>query len=224
MTVVQRKGGWVMKKQKSTWERLRQPLLISLLFNLLLFQLLNIVSVNPLVPERQINELTPIYAIVAREETPPPALVALRTRSVNDEQIVVELKPMEEEEIEDEEFPANEELEELPNIELTDYIFEGGIGTIITEPMLLAGHRDPRMPLSLKESGWEGAVTIALYIDDDGNVIKIWVLKTSGRDDADRDAISCYRNTSWNPATRNGDPIPVILEHTVEYVQAHQVW
>ncbi|MCD4733740.1 energy transducer TonB [bacterium] len=213
-----------MKKQKTTWARLRQPLLLSLLVNLLLFQLVAIFSVQPLVLERQIRELTPIYAIIAREDTPPPALVALQTRSINDEQIIVALEPVEEEEIEEEELPANEELEDPPNIELTDYTFEGGIGTIITEPILLAGRNDPRMPLSLKESGWEGAVTIALYIDDDGNVKEIWVLETSGRDDADRDAISCYRNTSWNPATRNGDPIPVILEHTVEYIQAHQIW
>ena len=213
-----------MRNKRSTWAQLRQPLLLSLLLNLLLFQLIAIFSVHPQVLERQIRELTPIYALVAHKDTPPPALVALQTRSADDEQVVVELEPVDEEEIEEEELPANEELEEPPNIELTDYAFDGGIGSIITEPILLAGRRDPNMPLSLKESGWEGAVTIALYIDVDGNVKKIWILETSGRDDADRDALSCYRNTSWNPATRNGDPIPVILEHTVEYIQAHQVW
>jgi len=215
----------MMTNERSTWVRLRQPLLLSLLLNLLLFQLIAIFSVQPLVLERQIRELTPIYAIIARDETPaPPAMIAQPSRSINDEEILVELEPVEEEEIEEENLPANEELEEPPKIALADYTFQGGIGSIITEPMLLTGRRDPNMPLSLKESGWEGAVTIALYIDIDGNVRKIWILETSGRDDADSDALSCYRNTSWNPATRNGDPIPVILEHTVEYIQAHQVW
>jgi len=74
-------------------------------------------------------------------------------------------------------------------------------------------------PLKLNDRRWEGEVRVGVYVTPDGRPGKVWVIESSGRHEADLDALDFFAKTLWNPATVNGEPVGWVLERTVAYRQ-----
>jgi TonB family protein len=74
-------------------------------------------------------------------------------------------------------------------------------------------------PLKLNDRRWEGEVRVGVYVTPDGRPGKVWVIESSGRREADLDALDFFAKTLWNPATVDGEPVGWVLERTVAYRQ-----
>jgi len=79
-------------------------------------------------------------------------------------------------------------------------------------------------PLKLNDRRWEGEVRVGVYIAPDGRPGKVWIIESSGRREADLDALAFFAKTLWRPATVNGDPVGWVLERTVAYRQPAYFW
>jgi TonB family protein len=76
---------------------------------------------------------------------------------------------------------------------------------------------EPVYPPMLKEAGWSGSCTIGLYIDESGGIGKVWVIRSSGKSEADQEAITAAWASQWRPATQNGVPIAKKISITYEF-------
>ncbi|HUT97535.1 MAG TPA: energy transducer TonB [bacterium] len=76
---------------------------------------------------------------------------------------------------------------------------------------------DPVYPPALKAEGWSGTCSIGLYIDEAGNVGKVWVIRSTGKAEADQAAIEAAWASQWEPATQNGVPIAQKISITYEF-------
>jgi TonB family protein len=74
-------------------------------------------------------------------------------------------------------------------------------------------------PLKLDDRRWEGEVRVGVYVAPDGRPGKVWVIESSGRREADLDALAFFAETRWKPATIDGEPVGWVLERTVAYRQ-----
>jgi len=74
-------------------------------------------------------------------------------------------------------------------------------------------------PLKLNDRRWEGEVKVGVYVAADGRPGKVWVIESSGRREADLDALDFFTKTLWSPATVDGEPVGWVLERTVAYRQ-----
>ncbi|OGD76754.1 MAG: hypothetical protein A2Y64_00375 [Candidatus Coatesbacteria bacterium RBG_13_66_14] len=79
-------------------------------------------------------------------------------------------------------------------------------------------------PLKLNDRRWEGEVRVGVYVTPDGRPGKVWIIESSGRREADLDALDFFAETLWNPATVNGEPVGWVLERTVAYRQPEYFW
>ncbi|MCX7020767.1 MAG: TonB family protein [bacterium] len=74
-------------------------------------------------------------------------------------------------------------------------------------------------PLKLNDRRWEGEVRVGVYVAPDGHPGKVWIIESSGRREADLDALAFFAKTMWSPATIDGEPVGWVLERTVAYRQ-----
>jgi TonB family protein len=65
----------------------------------------------------------------------------------------------------------------------------------------------PVYPPEALEEGFEGECLVALLVDSDGSVTKVWLVRPSGRDDVDAACLEAARGTRWHPATLSGVPV-----------------
>ncbi len=56
----------------------------------------------------------------------------------------------------------------------------------------------PEYPEELIGTGWEGECTVGFYIDEEGGVRKVWIIRSTGNEDADEAALEAAQNTQAN--------------------------
>ena len=75
-----------------------------------------------------------------------------------------------------------------------------------SEPELVGGSKCPKYPVSARDQGIEGSVTLEYTIDTEGNVVGVKVTKSSGSRDLDRAAMECVQSRKYKPAVQGGIP------------------
>ena len=93
---------------------------------------------------------------------------------------------------------------------------------LVVEPTGIFTPEPP--PMKLNDRHWEGEVRVGVYVAPDGRPGKVWIIKSSGRREADLDALNFFAETLWSPATVNGEPVGWVLERTVAYRQPAYFW
>lgn len=209
-------------------EQLKSALLLSLLVHLLLLQFLVYTPVPQYELRREYVNLLNLESFEVAEDASAASEAGLRLNPVYlGEQFDNSTRERIEEEREPEVEEAEEsaaEIDNLPAAELT--VIDPGRGSRsqqVVHPSCLNDDSDLPIPESLQNTSWEGAVTLEIYLDYDGSVIDVRVLRTSGREDADMAAVSFYRTTHWTPLLIDGSPYlgprQVVVEKTVEFEQ-----
>ncbi|MCX7020777.1 MAG: energy transducer TonB [bacterium] len=106
------------------------------------------------------------------------------------------------------------ELDAIHNLESSHSVFEAEQG--FTPPEKISAP-EPVFPPMLKDAGWSGTCSIGLYIDEAGNIGKVWVIRSTGESEADQAAIEAAWASQWRPATQNGVPIAKKISVTYEF-------
>jgi TonB family protein len=209
-----------MENDNQGWRGLSRFLLLSLLVNLLILMWVTQVGVTGGEPPKRSAGPLSVLSILTEPDTEPQRLTTIRQFMDGiTEPIVVNDKDIETEE---EGRPEAESPQSSPAVETFDFRYDYNIPAVIVQPVLIGGRHDPVMPESLSNSRWEGTVTLGLLIDAQGRLVDLWVEESSGREDADRDAMTCYRDTQWRPATVDGKPTVCRLFVKVPYEQAYE--
>ncbi|MCD4733479.1 energy transducer TonB [bacterium] len=78
---------------------------------------------------------------------------------------------------------------------------------VVVDPTPIGGLPEPTYPESARDAGWEGDCMVGLYIDESGSVRKAWIIRSTGREDADANAITAARGSNWNPGMQGGRAI-----------------
>jgi TonB family protein len=197
---------------------LKSGVLLSVLAHLLLLRVLVAGSgvVEP--PARACRELPVTVSLAAEPIEPPgmPEAVSLPTAAAP--------VPVEAETVAD-----------SPGIEASPLTSEPpGLGAPVAEAELGSSQATPAAvevvaptgiftpdvpPLKLNDRRWEGEVKVGVYVTPEGRPGKVWVIESSGRREADLDALAFFAETLWRPATVNGEPVGWVLERTVAYRQ-----
>ncbi|OGD76755.1 MAG: hypothetical protein A2Y64_00380 [Candidatus Coatesbacteria bacterium RBG_13_66_14] len=210
-----------MEPNERGWRGIRRFLLLSLLVNLLILMWVTRFGVAQGEPPFRSGGPINVLSIVTEPDAEPQRLATIRQLMDSiTEPIVVDDKDIETEE--EEGRPEAESVQSRPAVETFDYRYDYRMPAVIVQPVLVGGRHDPVMPESLSSSRWEGTVTLGLLIDAQGRLVDMWVEESSGREDADRDALTCYRDTQWRPATVDGRPTVCQLFVNVPYEQAYQ--
>lgn len=203
-------------------ERWKIALLLSLLLHLLLLQRLVDTTVPEYRPRGEYAELLNIEPFEGAGDSAPTAGLLLSPRPRGEEHDRFEEGEIPLEVVE--EPPPTPPIEDMPDAGLT--VLEPGAGQRsqqIIRPALLGDDSAIPIPDSLRETTWEGAVTLEIFLDYDGAVLDVRVMRTSGREDADMAAVYFYRNTRWTPLMIDGRPYQgprqVVVEKTVEFTR-----
>jgi TonB family protein len=77
---------------------------------------------------------------------------------------------------------------------------------------------EPEYPQLLKEAGWSGSCTVCLYISERGEILKVWILRSSGKAEADLAALAAAESSRWEPASEAGLDIPKSVSVTYEFL------
>ncbi len=85
------------------------------------------------------------------------------------------------------------------------------------EPQIIGSIPKPSYPEAARDAGWQGECRVGIYVSDTGEVLRVRVLNTSGRNDADQAALAAARTTSWEPAMKSGRPIAAEVAVTFEF-------
>jgi len=76
---------------------------------------------------------------------------------------------------------------------------------------------EPPYPKELLAQGIEAAVTVMVSLDTSGNVKSVKIIKSSGRPEFDESARKTALAEQFEPATRDGTPIPYTLSYTYRF-------
>lgn len=74
----------------------------------------------------------------------------------------------------------------------------------------------PVYPASLRHQGKEATVKLEIYIDANGQIRNIKLLKSGGRD-FDQAAINAIRASTFAPGNVNGKPVPVLMRMPIRF-------
>jgi protein TonB len=66
----------------------------------------------------------------------------------------------------------------------------------------------PQYPRAARRAGFEGVVTISVFIDETGRVVSAGVLASSGHQSLDQAALDAVRHALFDPAEWEARPIP----------------
>jgi TonB family protein len=211
----------MMEQDNQGWRGIRRYLLLSLLVNLLILMWVIRLGVARGEPPNYSGGPISVLSIVTVPDAEPQRLATIRQLIDGITQpIVVEDKDIETEKEQGQ--PEDESDQMTPAVETFDFRYNYNVPAVIVQPVLVSGRHNPVMPESLASSRWEGTVTLGLLIDAQGRMVDMWVEESSGREDADRDALTCYRDTQWRPATVDGKPTICRLFVKVPYEMAYQ--
>jgi protein TonB len=90
-------------------------------------------------------------------------------------------------------------------------------GVAYTLPKRMGGELKPDYPPNLKAQGIEADVTVMVSIDQTGKVTNVRVLKPAPYDEFNEAARVAARKQAYEPATKNGQPIPNNLTFTYRF-------
>ncbi len=210
----------VVIMHKATRRLFLQALLISLLVNMMVVLVLANYAgaVHPLAPQRGVQELENIEVIKPPPRTiqvpeikPPPRVVQAAPEITDDPDAPDVL------EIPIPDFIPPEPGGDDPWIGLRPNPDDPGIGGEAIVPPQTIHAPKPEYPPLLREVGWSGSCTIGLHINEVGMVTKVWVIRGSGKDEADMAALAAARLSEWKPALHNGIPVPRKVSITYEF-------
>jgi protein TonB len=91
-----------------------------------------------------------------------------------------------------------------------------GAGVTFTQPKPRK-RVEPVYPTMLKTQGVEADVVVLVAIDSAGKVTKVQVLKESPYPEFNQAAKKAAMEDEFDPATRNGEPIPYSLKYTISF-------
>ncbi len=205
---------------KATRRLFLQSLLISLLVNMIVvLVMVNYAgAVHPLTTQRGVQELEnievlkpPPRTIQVPEVKPPPRVVQAAPEITDDPDAPDVL------EIPIPEFIPLEPGGDDPWIGLRSNPDDPNTGDdVIVPPQAILAPK-PDYPPLLKDAGWSGSCTIGFHINEAGGVTKVWVIRGSGKDEADMAALEAARASEWRPALHNGIPVPRKVSITYEF-------
>jgi len=84
------------------------------------------------------------------------------------------------------------------------------LGTDATLPPSFAGNSPPRYPEQARQNGWQGTVHLRLNVGIDGRVRAVEIVRTSGYELLDAEAVRAVQAWRGAPARRGGRPIETI--------------
>ncbi|HLU50265.1 MAG TPA: energy transducer TonB [Planctomycetota bacterium] len=118
--------------------------------------------------------------------------------------------------------PVRVDLDPRPPVSRTPIRAEatGGVyavGEVDRGPRARPGNRKPDYSLIARRRGWEGTVTLELWIDTDGSVYRVDVLETSGRDVFQDAAVEAARVWRFEPAERGGRPVRCRMRQVIHF-------
>ncbi len=76
--------------------------------------------------------------------------------------------------------------------------------------------RDPEYSRLAKRNHYEGICVLSLIVSENGQPKDIWVFRALG-EGLDENAIAAVRRWTFQPATRNGQPVPVMINVEVQF-------
>jgi TonB family protein len=199
-----------------------QALLLSILCcQVIVLGMSNFVGpVQPFMLQRSVQQLENIEVIKPPSKTiqipevkPPPKLVQAAPEISEDEEAAETIDIPTFEHVVVEDTGGSSVFSDLGPIG-GDEVGEEERGLVLPEKIYAP---DPVYPPMLKEAGWSGTCSIGLYIDESGNIGKVWVIRSTGKPEADQAAIEAAWASQWKPATQNGVPIAKKISITYEY-------
>ena len=90
-------------------------------------------------------------------------------------------------------------------------------GVTIVKPRVKGEPKKPRYPELLKAQGIESDVEMLVSIGADGKVTKIKIIAPAQNDEFNREARTTAESEEWEPATRDGVPIPYTIPRTYRF-------
>jgi protein TonB len=81
------------------------------------------------------------------------------------------------------------------------------LGTDATTAASFANNAPPRYPEQARRNGWEGTVLLELNVAENGAVVDVRVVESSGYAVLDAAAVTAIRQWKGQPARRNGQPV-----------------
>jgi len=78
-------------------------------------------------------------------------------------------------------------------------------------------HEEPVYPRLAKQAGITGTVTVKALVNEEGNVIKAIIYKSSGTTSLDEAAVKAAYKNNFKPGIQNGRPIKVWVTYDVEF-------
>ncbi len=196
-----------------------QALLISLLGNLMVVMVIAnyAESVTPLSPARGVQELAnlevlkpPPRTIKVPEVKPPPRTIQAAPEPSDDPDALGTYRT-----------PTIEYVPVEPDPNLWP-----DINPDVHNPDPTKGYTPPKAvhapepdyPQLLREAGWSGSCTVGLYISEKGEILKVWVIHSSGKTEADLAALDAAESSRWEPASEAGIAIPKSVSVTYEFL------
>ncbi len=90
-------------------------------------------------------------------------------------------------------------------------------GTSRQIPPQLRHNRPPDYPLEARRAGFEGTVVLRAAVAADGRVGKVEIAQSSGHRVLDAAAIRAVRSWQYEPAYRDGQPVPATIRQPVRF-------
>ncbi len=78
-------------------------------------------------------------------------------------------------------------------------------------------YEEPVYPRLARQAGITGTVTMWVVVDEEGNVIKVRILKSSGTASLDEAAVKAADKNKFKPGIQNGRPVKVPVSYEVEF-------
>jgi TonB family protein len=89
------------------------------------------------------------------------------------------------------------------------------VGAAVKAPKVLNAP-DPEYSELARKAKYQGVTVLGVIVGPDGNPQDVWVVKKLGLA-LDRKAIDVVRTWKFEPATRDGEPVPVLINVEVNF-------
>ncbi len=190
-------------------------------------------------PEEEIPEGRAVVVKTVADLGPPPSLARKPPQvQVSQPQVAAPKvgipKPVADEEVVDEDvvIATQDELADISRPDITQGTDGGDIVVDINEddflpapddfvpveiyPEMIYEHK-PTYPRLAEQTGMEGTVWVKALVDEDGNVMRAMVGKSSGTESLDESAVEAAYKCKFKPGIQNNRPIKVWVTYKVEF-------
>jgi len=191
-------------------------------------------------PEEVYPPELPTVVIKTVKDLPPPPSIAKKPPQVEVSAPQVAApkvgipKPVADDEVIDEDvvIASRDELAEIAPPDVTsmvegvkidvdinpeDYLPEPGDFVPVEIYPEFIHYEEPVYPRLARQAGITGTVTMWVVVDEEGNVIKVRILKSSGTASLDEAAVKAADKNKFKPGIQNGRPVKVPVSYEVEF-------